>query len=486
MTRPNILWICSDQQRFDTLGCCGNPWVATPNLDRLAAGGTRFDLAFSQSPVCTPSRAAFLTGRYPRTCRGRQNGADLPGTETLVTKMLADAGYVCGLSGKLHLCAANPSQLGDHEIEPRMDDGYSTFHWSHHSGGMGQAHNEYHDWLAAKGAKWHWEPCDLSKHIAYGMTGELSQAAWCAEKACDFIQDRTRDGQPWLFSVNMFDPHPAFDAPREYVERYLARLDHIPLPNYTPGELDDKPLWQRYDAERGGYGERNHYTWDQMSETDHRLVRASYWAMCDLIDEHVGRMIETLERTGQRDNTVVIYTSDHGEMLGDHGIYMKGPFFYDCAVRVPLIVSWPGHVEARTSPALVELLDLPQTVLDAAGLPHHPGMQGKSLWPLLAGEGPGDEHRPDVYCEFYNACDGHNGSFELPAMTTMVRTLRHKLTVAHGHSTGELYDLEADPSETRNLWGDPAYAALKADMLVRLTDRMAWTCDPLPERVAQW
>ncbi|MCB0072387.1 MAG: sulfatase-like hydrolase/transferase, partial [Caldilineaceae bacterium] len=127
--RPNILWICTDQQRWDTLGCYGNPHVHTPNLDRLAAQGTVFTHAYSQSPVCTPSRASFLTGRYPRTTRCRQNGQDIPADEVLVTKLLADAGYVGGLSGKLHLSACNPaaSPLG----ERRIDDGYAVFHWSH-------------------------------------------------------------------------------------------------------------------------------------------------------------------------------------------------------------------------------------------------------------------------------------------------------------------------------------------------------------------
>ncbi len=483
---PNILWICSDQQRFDTLGCTGNTFVRTPNLDRLASRGTRFDLAFSQSPVCTPSRAAFLTGRYPRTCTGRQNGADIADSEVLVTRLLADAGYVCGLSGKLHLRACNPKWLGPDGTEPRIDDGYTDFHWSHHSGGMGRARNEYHDWLREQGLEWHGERCELSKHITFAMTGETSQTAWCAQKACEFIRDREQDGKPWLFSVNMFDPHHGFDAPREYVERYLEPLGDIPLPNHVDGELQNKPLWQKYDAQRGGYGTGNHYTWAQMTEQDHRLVRASYWAMCDLIDEYVGKMLDMLDATGQRDNTIVIFTSDHGEMLGDHGIYMKGPFFYDCAVRVPLIIAWPGHIKAQQSNALVELLDLPQTLLDAAGLPHHPGMMGRSLWPILTGAASPDAHRDDVYCEFYNACDGHNGAFELPAMTTMVRTRSHKLTVAHGHGTGELYDLQADPCELRNLWDEPECARLKADMLVRLSDRMAFTCDPLPPRTAPW
>ncbi|MBT3288719.1 MAG: sulfatase-like hydrolase/transferase [Victivallales bacterium] len=485
-TRPNILWICTDQQRFDTLGCYGNPFVHTPHLDRLAREGTRFEYAFSQSPVCTPSRAAFLTGRYPRTCRGRQNGADIPGSEVLVTKLLADAGYVCGLAGKLHLRACNPSHLGENGVESRIDDGYTDFHWSHHSGVMRPSRNEYWDWLAEHGLQFHNEPCAESKCITYAMTGETSQTAWCAEKVADFVRERSMDGKPWLFSVNLFDPHHSFDAPREYMERYLDRLDEIPLPVHWKGELDNKPLWQTNDARNGGYGLDRKFAWRNLSDMDHRLIRASYWAMCDMIDDYVGRMLAALDETGQRENTIVVFTSDHGELIGDHGIYLKGPFFYDCSVRVPLIVHWPGRVAAQESPALVELLDLPQTLLDAAGLPHHPGMQGRSLWPLLTGEAPSDEHRDSVYCEYYNACNGHNGSFEQPAMATMLRTRQHKLTVAHGQDQGELYDLAADPQELRNLWDDPAAVATKAELLVQLSDRMAFACDPLPNRQAPW
>lgn len=481
---PNILWICSDQQRFDTLGCYGNPFVHTPNLDRLAQEGTRFDLAFSQSPVCTPSRAAFLTGRYPRTCLGRQNGADIPDREVLVTRLLAAAGYVCGLAGKLHLRACHPSHLGPGGVESRIDDGYTAFHWSHHNGPMRPAANEYWDWLAEQGLEFRNEPSGESRCISHAMTGETSQTAWCAGKFADFARAQAQTGQPWLFSVNLFDPHHGFDAPRAYLERYLPQLDDIPLPTRREGELADKPHWQRYDSERGGYGLDRRLAWDAMSDRDHRLVRASYWAMCDLIDDYVGRMLDVLDETGQRDKTLVIFTSDHGELLGDHSIYLKGPFFYDCSVRVPLIVHWPGRVLAQESQALVELLDLPQTLLDAAGLPHHPGMMGKSLWPLLTGQATA--HRDSVYCEYYNACNGHNGDFEQPAMATMLRTRDHKLVVAHGEGEGELYDLAADPDELRNLWHDPAHLGTKAELLTQLADRLAFTCDPLPVRTSPW
>ncbi len=284
---------------------------------------------------------------------------------------------------------------------------------------------------------------------------------------------------PWLFSVNPFDPHHAFDPPREYLERYLDRLDEVPLPNYTPGELNDKPVFQGREH-HGAYNSPGSYPAADMTDEDHRLVRAAYWAMCDLIDVQVGRMLEALDRTGQRENTLVIFMSDHGEMLGDHGIYLKGSHMYDPAVRVPLIASFPGHVSNGVqSGALVELVDLAPTLLDAAGVERYEGMQGRSLWPLLTGESPADTHRDDVYCEYYNAMPTHK---EPAAHATMVRTRTHKLVAMHGTEPGELYDLVADPGETRNLWDDSSQVGVKAELLARLCDRMAWTVDPLPAR----
>jgi arylsulfatase A-like enzyme len=220
-----------------------------------------------------------------------------------------------------------------------------------------------------------------------------------------------------------------------------------------------------------------------MSGLDHRLARASYWAMCDLIDVQVGRLLRALDETGQADTTLVIYTSDHGEMLGDHGVYLKGPFLYEPAIRVPLIVWWPGRIASRRSSALVELVDLSQTLLDAANLSHHPGMQGCSLWPLLRGETPADHHRDSVYCEYYNALDSHR---DPTAHLTMVRDRQHKLVVDHSGGGGELYDLDADPRERHNLWDHADLLPLKARMLQKLCDRMAWTVDPLPPRHGGW
>lgn len=466
---PNILWICTDQQRFDTIHALGNPHVRTPNLDRLVAEGVTFTRAYSQSPVCTPSRACFLTGRYPRTTRCRQNGQDFPAGELLITRMLAGVGYDCGLVGKLHLSAAQG------RVEPRVDDGYRVFHWSHHPN-PDWAENEYTHWHEAKGKRWEEIYHPVGRNQVYpGVPAEYHQTTWCAEKTIEHLSGR-RDG-PWLMSVNPFDPHHPFDPPAEYLDR--MDVDAMPLPRYLPGELDNKPHFQRVDHQ-GAYGGHGPST-RHLSESEQKLLVAAYYAMIELLDDQIGRILEALERTGQRENTLILFHSDHGELLGDHGIMLKGPHFYECSVRVPLILSWPGRFRAGLrADALVELTDLVPTLLDALGEETPARVQGRSLFPICTGAAEPTRHRDHVYCEYYNAMPGHDHS----AHGTMLREERYKVVVYHGVDEGELYDLESDPDEFHNLWDDPEYAGLRIDLVKRCFDASVFTMDPLPLRVA--
>ncbi len=477
---PNILWICTDQQRFDTLGCYGNQFVHTPNLDKLASEGVLFQHAYCQSPVCTPSRASFLTGRYPRTTRCRQNGQAIPPDEVLVTKLLQEAGYICGLAGKLHLAPCNPSVCKG--TEQRIDDGYDQFFWSHDPADAWSTH-DYIQWIKDKGLNRDSKPFSDSKYVRTIPSEEHSQTTWSVERAMTFISNASRFKQPWLFSVNMFDPHHAFDPPIAALERYRNILNDIPLPNYVEGELDNKPIWQQIDH-GGAYGGKSGYPFQDMCDDDHRWVTTAYWAMIDVIDTQVGRIIKFLDEIEQRENTIIIFTSDHGEMLGDHGIYLKGPYFYEPAIRVPLIISGPNMLDnGGRSKAFVELVDLAPTLMEAANLEPFHGMQGQSILPMLSGEKSLDSHRDDVYCEYYNAMGWHR---EPTANATMVRNNRYKIVAAHGTESGELYDLETDPKETHNLWNNSDYKDVKLTMQDRLIDRMAWTVDPLPERQAPW
>nr|WP_210405375.1 sulfatase/phosphatase domain-containing protein [Rhodophyticola sp. CCM32] len=220
-----------------------------------------------------------------------------------------------------------------------------------------------------------------------------------------------------------------------------------------------------------------------MTERDHRYVRAAYFAMCDLVSDQVGRIIEMLKETGQADDTLIVFMSDHGELLGDHGIYLKGPFFYEPSVHVPLVFHWPGRIRQGEVQGLVELVDLVPTLLDAVGLPPEQGVQGRSLWPQLTGKSR-EPHREDIYCEYYNAMPWHDdiGGANL----TMLRTDTAKIVVQHGAGPGELYDLTKDPGEHVNLWDDAEASALQSALLKRLCDRMAGTIDPIAPRRAVW
>lgn len=466
--RPNVLWICTDQQRYDTISALGNPHLRTPQIDALIAGGVCFEQAYCQSPVCTPSRASFLTGRYPRTTGCRQNGQSMPERERLLPRLFADAGYRCGLAGKLHLASCDKGK-----VETRIDDGYGAFHWSHHPQ-PDWPENAYTQWLEAKGEDWHELYADPGNgYVKEGVPAELHQTTWCAEMAIDFM--RKNSDQPWFFSFNCFDPHHAFDPPKTHLDRFDPSA--MPLPKVREGEWREKTPYQALDHE-WAHNEPGGFHTAAMTDDDRRLVTAAYYAMCELIDEQVGRMMAALTETGQLDNTIVIFMSDHGEMLGDHGIYYKGPHFYDEAVRVPLVLSWPGHLEAGLrSDALVELLDLAPTLLQAAELPVPTALQGRSLLALCQGQAPAHEHRDSVFSEYYNAWS-HPHSYG-----SMLRTRTHKIVVYHGIDEGELYDLVEDPDEFANLWSSPAHQALKLEMMKACFDSSVFTMDPDPPRL---
>lgn len=482
--RPNILIICTDQQRADTLGCYVNSEVRTPNIDALADEGVLFENAFVQSPICSPSRGSFMTGRYPRTTGLRQNGQIMPAREKPISRLLADQGYVAGLVGKLHFAPGAPEVA--RTTEPRIDDGFSEFNWAQSPTDNWGEHSDYTRFLKDRGLRFETTPHDLSPWVRKGMPDDATEAAWCATRACDFIDRNARRDAPWFYVANMYAPHHPFDPPESCLERYLGRIDTIPLPAAMEDDLSTKSPYQRTDS-AGAYGKVQSfiggYGKDQMRDIDHRMVKAAYWAMCDHVDQQVGRVMAALEASGAADNTIVVYMSDHGEMMGDHNIYLKGPYFYDAAIRVPLIIRHGRGRAPRRIRGLFELVNLAPTLLDAVGVPVHPGMQGRSAVDWLLDPSAPVRTDSSVYCEYYNAMPYHR---DPTAQLTMLRTETHKIVVDHAHDDGELYDLIADPLEVKNLWSDPASLALKANLLTKLTHRMAFTVDPLPPRLSEW
>jgi arylsulfatase A-like enzyme len=201
--------------------------------------------------------------------------------------------------------------------------------------------------------------------------------------------------------------------------------------------------------------------------------------MIKLVDDQLGRILQALDESGQRDNTIVIFTSDHGETLGDHGLVQKGCRFYEGLVRVPLIFSWPGHIEAgQRSDALVELTDKAPTLLELCGQEIPDNMTGKSLLPILTGQAPPDHHRAFVRCEYYDALQAPDGT-----LATMYRDRRHKLVVYHGREYGELYDLQEDPDEFDNQWENSAFTNIRADLMKRSFDASMLAMDRGPRRI---
>ena len=458
--RPNILWICTDQQRYDTIHALGNAHIRTPNLDRLIEQGVAFTHAHCQSTICTPSRASFLTGMYASTVHACINGNERwDEAAPLVTKTLTDAGYNCALAGKFHLASA---MAHEPELRPK-DDGYRHFWYSHapHQG-IGKG-NQYTDWLTSIGQDYH----ALKKKHGY-IPAKWHQTTWCADRTIAFIKQE--HSRPWLCSVNIYDPHGPFDPPQEYVDRFDINV--VPEPLFRESDLaaQAKLATVMFQSKPR-----------RPKPAEARLNLIKYWAQIELIDENVGRMLAALDQTGQRKNTVVIFTSDHGEMAGDHGLKKKGCRFYEGLVRVPLIFSWPGQFErGLRSHALVELLDITPTLLHLANLTVPETMHGKSLLPILQGKKDPGHHREFVRSEYYEVLQGPK------SYATMLRTRQYKLVNYHGLDWGELFDLTQDPHEFNNLWDDPEYAAVRFDLMKKNFDALALSVDLGTERVGRY
>jgi len=478
VSRPNILLLCTDQQRYDALGAQGNDEISTPNLDRLAEQGALFDQCYVQNPVCAPSRASLMTSRYVHSHGLWANGVSLPAGERIFTRDLADAGYDCGLVGKFHLAACI-----DGRTEQRHDDGFRRFRWAHDAGHE-SPENQYHRWLEQRFPELYDHARDPASPVQYGsLPAEAHLTRWTAEETVGFLRDGRDPDKPFFWVANFYDPHHPFEAPPEYLARYEA--GSISEPVGTPAELDTKPAIYAEASKRSYAGHAKGFA--EYTPEEMRQARAAYYAMVTFIDDEVGRILDVLDEQGLADNTIVVFTSDHGEMLGDHQLMLKGPMMFDCAVRVPLIVRWPGVVPAgRRHDELVQWIDLAPTFIEAAGLPPMPTHQGGSLLPLVRGDGAG--FRDWALSEHRNS--GH--PYEPGVYTTMLRHDRWKVVVHHGapvtsrDRTGELYDLRADPHELTNLWDDPEHTHVRLSMQEMLLDVLVATEDRSQPREGYW
>lgn len=488
MNKPNILWFCADQMRYDTISALGNAEINTPNIDRLIARGTTFKKCYVQNQICTPSRASFLTGRYPAAHRVNRNGnAFFPETERLVTKTFADNGYDCGLIGKLHLSTAT-------KLEQRPDDGYRLFEWCQNPGWERvDGSNAYWTWLRSKGHDPKGFFPGKPPYLSVGtVPPELHQTAWIAERAIEFMKEG-RDG-PWLLSLNPFDPHPPFNPPAEAMERFGDGDDLTP-PLFRDSDIKHQERFSEVRSQKRRAvnpvltpDERASHVIPEGDERgakpperfDGMKVKAAYYAMIENLDAQFGRILDYLEESGEIDNTIVIFTSDHGEMLGDHGLLYKGCRFFEGLLRVPLIFAGPGIPVDEKSDAMAETVDIAPTLLALSGLEVEPAMQGLSFTDtVFKGE---SFHKETVVTDFNDSL----GSSEVTHDTRASMTCdgRYKLVVYHSHpGLGELFDLQEDPDEFNCLWDNPEHAELKARLIERHLNRMMGTLDAGPHRV---
>ncbi len=511
----NVLFIMVDQLRADCLGYMGHPVVRTPNLDRLASEAFVFERAYAQVPVCMGSRASILTGRYPAANRARGMGI-LPPEEVTLAEDLQRGGYRTGLFGKLHL---TPQQYTRQTLGSR----YPISDWRAFAGAAQltaiapdpakdhygfEERVECDDLLRGAWEDWLRERMDRPDSYREGEAGmrryragvvraasgerpeplypgetgglfispvpsELHHSTFIASKAEAFVRRRAGGG-PWFGFCSFIHPHHPFEAPQDQIDKYP--LEAIALPQ-EKGEPSAADVMERVGGAIGQF--------KRLTPEAQRAILRHYYAAISLIDDCVGRLIAALEETGQLEETIIVFAGDHGEFAGAHGLLLKPAIHYEELIRVPWFIRVPGRAsQARRIGGLVEMVDLYPTMMGLLGRATHPGVQGID-WSgaLLGGEAIG---REEIHCESYEPFH-ITPTIHYGAVQTL-RTGKWKLSVYPEATAGQglLFDLEADPDESVNLYRDPAYESVRCELLWRLMRKKYRQRDRLPIRLSQF
>lgn len=471
---PNVLLIVTDQQRFDSLGAYGSKVVPTPNLDALAEDGATFDNCYVNCTICTPSRASIWTGKS-MIGHGVSTVHDiLPDGEQLFPEHLRRLGYETALFGKLHVSGRV------YEREHRHPhDGFDIYEYGMSPHAQGGMYNSYQSWLQSNHPSVASELRDKGRNMG-SFPRQAHFTHWVAERTCDFIEHREREA-PFFCYLGIVDPHdPYNDYPLEMNQK--INMEEMPLPARREGEMDSAPEAVRREHAASYLGGFDEYTPEQITQ-----MRRGYFASIALLDEEVGRVLNKLDEAGLRENTLVIFTSDHGDMLGDHELLAKGGFFFDPSTKVPMIIRFPGRVPvgARLG-AVVQPHAIAGTVCRAAGMeeaqlqalmPDSTDLVGAARRGTKETDKPANEPGYAV-CLYRNTGISRNKlHWDPPIHGTMLCDGRYKLNCYHGspgtESEGELYDLREDPGEFNNLWAREEYQATKEQLLILLLDWMA-------------
>lgn len=499
--QPNVLLITSDQQHYATLGVA-NPDIRTPHLDRLAREGARFTRAYCPNPTCTPTRASIITGMYPSAHGAWTLGTKLPEDTPTVGALLHAHGYRTSLIGKAHFQPLRSTPERESiECHPTLRDldfwrsfnatrtpwyGFDHCEMARMHGDESHVGQHYALWLEEKGLT-NWRdyfqplPGDTSPLAppvvdgpGYGWRGdmhwklpaELHYTTWTSERTCAMIREAHDAGEPFFCWSSYHDPHPPYCVPEPWASMYDPA--DVDIGRFVNGEFDDMPPPHRMTRDpRADFsafnadGHGNHgYHPHQMDEAELRKCVAIYYGMISFMDDRIGRTLDELDRLGIADNTLVVFTTDHGHFLGQHGLVAKGPFHYEDMIRVPMLARFPGRVPAGvTNTHIQSLVDLAPTFLHAAGIETPVWMQGRSALNDWSGGDPARDHA---------VVEMHHNRHAVHLRTLV--TDRHKLTIYAGRDWGELFDLRDDPNELRNRFHDPACADVKAAMYRRMAE----------------
>lgn len=516
--RPNFLFIVTDQHRADHLGCYGNDVVKTPNIDGLAKQGTRWDRFYVANPICMPNRASIMTGRMCSVHGARHNGIPLSKDHTTFVELLRDAGYATGLIGKSHLQSftglpatnkfeakeglsapsahlrdayKNNRHSSDYDLEdttrwdrPMADrlegDFYGFEHVEiaadHADRASGDyllwAREQHEDFDSLVGPENALPDNRINAPQAWrtAVPEELYSTSWIADRSADWISERAEDDAPFFLQMSFPDPHHPFTPPGKYWDMYDPLEMALPK-SFGKGNLP--PIKAMQEAMENGTDKRDNQNPFAVNEAEARAIIALTYGSITMIDDAIGKVLKQLEESGLADNTIVIFTSDHGDYMGDHGLMLKLLLHYQGIIRVPFIWHDPTRpAEGVAVDGLASSIDISATILARAGVQPFNGLQGRDLFSTEPAEAIIVEE------DSQRVMTG----FDRPQRVRTVVTDRYRMSLRQGEDWGELYDLETDPTEVNNLFDDPSTAHIKADLTETMLRRMIELQDraPLP------
>jgi arylsulfatase A-like enzyme len=482
--RPNILLITSDQHHWSAMGY-NNAEVKTPNLDRLAREGTIFDRAYCPNPTCTPTRASLITGRWPSQHGAYSLGTKLMESEHTVGEDFSAAGYRTALVGKAHFQPLRSTEdYPSLEAYPVLQDlnfwrdfhgpfyGFDHVELARNHTDEAHVGQHYALWMEERGlANWrdYYRPPtgnNAEQKRTWLIPEEYHYDAWIADRTNALMEDYAAVDEPFFLWASFFDPHPQYLVPEPWDRMYDPET--LTVPQVTPGEHENNPPHFQmtqgpkpdFAAWREPEGNAMHGFHSHLHDRD-ELAKdiATYYGMISLMDKYIGIILDKLEALGLAENTLVVFTTDHGHFYGHHGLIAKGAFHYEDMVKVPMLARFPGHIPAGgRSNALQTLVDYAPTFLAIAGLPIPRTMTGVDQSAVWQGE--------DAAARDHVLVENRHQPTTLHVKTYI--DARYKLTVYYGRSYGELFDLETDPGEIHNLWDDPEHADLKACLVMAL------------------